>query len=443
MAAFHGHGDELQLTFNFPAIFADFTAGALSGVVAETLAALPAGECPVWTASNHDISRFPTRWCGGDEAKSRLALLVLATLPGTFVLYYGDEIAMTDVNIPAGGSRDEISAGVAARTVRDRARTPMPWDASPTGGFTAPGVRPWLPIGEHAERNVARQRDDPASTLRFCRELLALRRAEFGGTIAAYMQLPGPPGVWVYRVGGVVVAANFAGEPACLGELTGPLLLSTSRAAAGAAGAGPGRATAAGSLGGCDRPRRRRGHLSPVAGRDGHPQGGLVGERDRELPERGRVERRRVALALDVGLAGTELVPGEVGLRREETEVGGPPGKDRVERGEPRGEGGELGRGEAGGPQAALLGPERVVVLVDDHPGVTGQDGELAEQLQVILAERGQLLLEKGGGRLVIAARGDRAVTDHQGPANIVGADVDDDHRRVRGSLRRGQLRGK
>src|SRR5215475_336352 len=61
MAAFHGHGDGLQLTFNFPAIFADFTAGALSDVVAETLAVLPAGECPVWTASNHDISRFPTQ----------------------------------------------------------------------------------------------------------------------------------------------------------------------------------------------------------------------------------------------------------------------------------------------------------------------------------------------------------------------------------------------
>jgi alpha-glucosidase len=232
MAAFHGHGDELQLTFNFPVIFADFTAEALSRVVAKTLAVLPAGESPVWTGSNHDVSRFPTRWCGGDEAKARLALLVLATLPGTFVLYYGDEIAMTDVEIPDESRRDEMTAGAPAGRDRDRARTPMPWDSSPTAGFTAPGVRPWLPIGEHAERNVARQRDDPASTLRFCRELLALRRAEFGGTIAAYAQLPGPPGVWVYRVGGVVVVANFADEAACLGELTGPLLLSTSRAAA-------------------------------------------------------------------------------------------------------------------------------------------------------------------------------------------------------------------
>jgi alpha-glucosidase len=192
----------------------------------------------VWTGSNHDVSRFPTRWCGGDEAKARLALLVLATLPGTFVLYYGDEIAMTDVEIPDEARRDEMTAGAPAGRDRDRARTPMPWDPSPAAGFTAPGVRPWLPIGGHAERNVAGQRDDPASTLRFCRDLLALRRAELGGTIAAYTQLPGPPGVWVYRVGGVMVAANFTGEPACLGELAGALLLSTSRAAAGPEPAG-------------------------------------------------------------------------------------------------------------------------------------------------------------------------------------------------------------
>ena len=239
MAAFHGHGDELQLTFNFPFIFAGFTAEALSGVVAGTLAALPAGECPVWTASNHDISRFPARWCGGDEAKARLALLVLATLPGTLVLYYGDEVAMTDVVIPAGALRDEMTAGAPAGRMRDRARTPMPWDASPTGGFTTAGVRPWLPVGDHAERNVASQRDDPASTLRFCRDLLALRRAEFGGTIGAYTQLPAPPGVWMYRVGGLVVAANFSGEPVCTGELGGPLLVSTGRAAAGPEPAGP------------------------------------------------------------------------------------------------------------------------------------------------------------------------------------------------------------
>ena len=80
---------------------------------------------------------------------------------------------------------------------------------------------------------MASQRDDPGSTLWFCRYLLALRRSAFGGTIAGYTQLPGPPGAWAYRVGKVVVAANFTGEPVGLGELAGPLLLSTSRAGTG------------------------------------------------------------------------------------------------------------------------------------------------------------------------------------------------------------------
>jgi alpha-glucosidase len=233
MAAFHGRRDELQLTFNFPLIFTSFTAETLAGVVAGTLAALPAGECPVWTGSNHDVSRFPSRWCGGDETRARLALLVLATLPGTLVLYYGDEIAMTDTDIPAGLGRDEMTRDAPASRLRDPARTPMPWDSSPSAGFTVGGARPWLPVGEHTERNVASQRDAPGSTLWFCRDLLALRRSAFGGTIAAYTQLPGPPGAWVYRVGKVVVAANFTGEPVGLGELAGPLLLSTSRAGTG------------------------------------------------------------------------------------------------------------------------------------------------------------------------------------------------------------------
>jgi alpha-glucosidase len=235
MAAFHGGGDELQLTFNFPFIFAGFTAAALSATVARTLADLPAGECPVWTASNHDVSRFPTRWCGGDERKARLALLVLATLPGTFVLYYGDEIAMTDVPVPAAQRRDAMTA-TEPDDGRDRARTPMRWDSSPSAGFTADGVRPWLPLGGQDGRNVAAQRDDPGSTLAFCRELLALRRAWFGGMIAAYRELPAVAAVWAYQVGDLIVAANFSDEQRGLPEPAGELLLSTRR---GRAGPGP------------------------------------------------------------------------------------------------------------------------------------------------------------------------------------------------------------
>ena len=150
----------------------------------------------MWTASNHDVGRFPSRWCGGDERKTRLALLVLATLPGTTVLYYGDEIGMTDVDVPVELQQDKMSrgGGSGGKVNRDRARTPMQWDASPGGGFTAERVTPWLPLGDTAAVNVAGQREDPGSVLRFCRDLISLRHAESGGQIGSYQALPAPPG---------------------------------------------------------------------------------------------------------------------------------------------------------------------------------------------------------------------------------------------------------
>src|SRR6266571_9468 len=232
LAGFYGRGDELQLAFNFPFVFAGFTARELSGIVAETHAKLPAGACPVWTASNHDVGRFPTRWCGGDERKARLALLVLATLPGATTFYYGDEIAMTDVAVPSELRRDRMTPGVGTQG-RDAERTPMQWDASPSAGFTAEGVTPWLPFGDNARRNVAAQRDDPGSTLRLCRDLLALRRTAFAGQVAAYERLPAPPGVWCYRSGPLLVTANFTGHP--VPAPPGEVLLAT----ASGAGLGP------------------------------------------------------------------------------------------------------------------------------------------------------------------------------------------------------------
>jgi len=235
LAAFYGHDDELQLAFNFPFVFAPFDARELSDVVGVTLARLPAGACPVWTASNHDVGRFPTRWCGGDERKARLALLLLATLPGTTVLYYGDEIGMTDVMVPRELRRDAMSRDRGSWDgSRDRARTPMPWNASRSGGFSADGVIPWLPLGDASARNVADQRRDPGSVLQFCRSLLTLRRAELGVRVAPYELLPAAPGQWAYRIGGLVVAANLTDEPAVLPGPAGEILLSTAGDPAGA-----------------------------------------------------------------------------------------------------------------------------------------------------------------------------------------------------------------
>jgi alpha-glucosidase len=236
LASFYGAGDELQLAFNFPFAFAGFTAATLAGVIGATLAALPAGAGPAWMASNHDIGRFPSRWCDGDHERIRLALLVLLTLPGTAVLYYGDEIGMTDVDVPPELQRDAMSRRAAGQPRnRDRARTPLRWDDSPGAGFTAGGVRPWLPLPAAGPASVAAQRADPGSVLWLCRRLIGLRRAELGGTAAELELIEAVPGVLGYRCGGLLVAANLSGTTAAMPAAAGEILLSTEGTAAAAA----------------------------------------------------------------------------------------------------------------------------------------------------------------------------------------------------------------
>ena len=129
----------------------------------------------------------------------------------------------------------------------------MPWDGSPGGGFTEAGVQPWLPLGDTAASNVAGQQADRGSVLWLCRDLLSLRRAEFGGRIAGYQAVPAPDGQWVYRVGGLTVAANLTDQPAACPVIPGAglagevLLSSAGKAAAGGTGdaAAPGAGTAA------------------------------------------------------------------------------------------------------------------------------------------------------------------------------------------------------
>lgn len=103
----------------------------------------------------------------------------------------------------------------------------MQWDDSPAGGFTTPGARTWLPVGDVKACNVAAQREDPASVLSFCRELLRLRRARAHQGLPVYERLPGPAGVWRYTVGELTVTANFTDKPVMLAPRPGRVLLST------------------------------------------------------------------------------------------------------------------------------------------------------------------------------------------------------------------------
>ncbi len=223
MVTFYGSGtDELDLALNFPFVFASFEADALRDVAERTLALLPPGAWPAWTGSNHDNVRFPTRWGGGDDARVSAALLVLLALPGTPFLYYGDEIGMENVAIPPDRVLDVDD--------RDGERTPMQWSEEEGAGFTVPGVEPWLPLGDHRARNVAGQRDDPGSVLRFARDLIALRGERLDLLSGDYGAVESPPGVWAWRRGAeTMVAVNLSSDHAALAA-DGQVLIGTDRA---------------------------------------------------------------------------------------------------------------------------------------------------------------------------------------------------------------------
>ncbi|WP_062012721.1 alpha-amylase family protein [Aureimonas sp. AU4] len=104
---------------------------------------------------------------GGDAKRLAMAFSIMLALPGTPVIWYGDEIGMgEDLALPE----------------RHAVRTPMQWDATPNGGFSSAErgacVRPPVtgdPLG-FERTNAEAQRLDPASPLSTVRRLIRARR---------------------------------------------------------------------------------------------------------------------------------------------------------------------------------------------------------------------------------------------------------------------------
>ena len=220
LVKYYGDDDELHLAMNFPFVQAELAADELRPILERWESVLPQTAWPVWCGSNHDLVRFPTRWCAGDEAKIRCALLILLTIRGTPILYYGDEIGMEQVEIPEDEQLDRAHS-------RDGCRTPMPWTREPDGEW-------WLRWGD-TTRNVEDMRADPTSILHLCRDLIALRRELRGG----YAPLDAPSGVWAWRRGDSgVVAVNLSDRAAKVRGVDGTIRIDTGRGREGEAVAG-------------------------------------------------------------------------------------------------------------------------------------------------------------------------------------------------------------
>ena len=119
------------------------------------------------TKFNVGIRRRLAPLMNNDRRKIELLHAILFSLPGTPVLYYGDEIGMGD-NVYLGD--------------RFGVRTPMQWNMNPNAGFsTANPQRLYLPIitdpvYRHESINVATQEQNYSSLLWWIKNVMAMRK---------------------------------------------------------------------------------------------------------------------------------------------------------------------------------------------------------------------------------------------------------------------------
>lgn len=203
-------GAGLHLPFNFMLVTHPWDAREIAASMNEYLGALPENGWPNWVLGNHDKSRIASRV---GPQRARVAAMLLLTAWGTPTIYYGDEIGMQDVEIPAaelkdtGGHRPPWSS-------RDPERTPMQWRAAPHAGFTT--GTPWLPIADNYRTvNVDVEQKDPTSMLRFYRQLIDLRQAEPALVVGAFAPVPARGDILTYRRGSgasqFLIVLNFGG----------------------------------------------------------------------------------------------------------------------------------------------------------------------------------------------------------------------------------------
>lgn len=182
--------DLLHMAYSFALLRPDYSATFIRRVVEEYLKT-PNDSWPCWAFANHDVVRTASRWAVGgrqDARQVKMLIALLASLRGTSFIYQGEELGLTEADIPYEKLQDPYGKYLWPEDKgRDGCRTPMPWQgAAAHGGFS--GVEPWLPVPEeHLARAVDAAEKDASSTLNFTRNFLKWRKGQQAlrtGTIA-------------------------------------------------------------------------------------------------------------------------------------------------------------------------------------------------------------------------------------------------------------------
>ncbi|MDR1606604.1 MAG: alpha,alpha-phosphotrehalase [Streptococcaceae bacterium] len=214
---------ELSMTFNFHHLKVDYADGqkwTKAPVDFEQLKHLfhtwgqDMSEGQGWNAlfwNNHDQPRALNRFIDYKNFRIKGATMLAACIHlsrGTPYLYMGEEIGMLDPDfqsmtdyvdieaknayqfLSANGHTPEQAFEIIQLKARDNSRTPMQWDNTVNAGFST--GTPWLATGNHAEINVANDKD--GEIFSFYQKLIALRKADTlisdGDYQAAYQDSP-------------------------------------------------------------------------------------------------------------------------------------------------------------------------------------------------------------------------------------------------------------
>ena len=219
MKAFTAGETHFNSAYGFNFLYAEQLTPAL---VREALEAWPDTDgigWPSWAFSNHDAPRWISRWApeGARDAYARMVMMLFACLRGNVILWQGEELGLTQVDIPFDKLQDpEAIANWPLTLSRDGTRTPMPWSAEAlNGGFSV--AEPWLPLGsDHQAMSVDRQELDADSMLALTRNLIALRNANEAMLIGDLHIIEAQSDLLVFErvsaIQHVVCAFNMGGE---------------------------------------------------------------------------------------------------------------------------------------------------------------------------------------------------------------------------------------
>jgi alpha-glucosidase len=236
MAAYTAGTERLHMAYTFNLLNDDLDARHIKSVVTETEARIGDGWA-CWSIGNHDAPRVLSRVGGADPAPelSMVLLALLVTLRGSSCVYQGEELSLTESDVPYEALQDPYGIAFWPEFKgRDGCRTPLPWrHDAPHFGFST--GTPWLPADpRHRGKAADLQEAAPASTLNRFRQFMRWRRQQApllkgalhftdapDDVIAYVRSLDGDAVLVVLNLSGRAVAMPLPREAAAVAALEG------------------------------------------------------------------------------------------------------------------------------------------------------------------------------------------------------------------------------